>query len=391
MRLPPETFDLPISELRIGYRSAAYFNRSRTILNNELPEQVVTVQVFQKADAVVCGLDEAISVLRVAAGHWHSPLLAEKCFEKYLANRQLARMHRITDPLKAGEYARIAHEHEADLDRLWVSAFDQLEIEALHDGDDIRPWEPVMHITGPLRFFVHLESVYLGILARRTKVASNVRAVSRETHGKPLLFFADRFDHFSNQGGDGYAASLGGATGVATDAMGRWWGEKGIGTMPHALIAAFSGDTPAATAAYARNFPESDLIALVDFSNDCVGEAEACLAEVGDRLWGVRLDTSENLVDRCITERDMGQERPTGVNPMLVNKVRAALDRRGGEHVKIIVSGGFNAQKVREFETRGVPVDAYAVGSSLLQGCFDFTADVVLPVAKAGRSYKALR
>jgi nicotinate phosphoribosyltransferase len=109
---------------------------------------------------------------------------------------------------------------------------------------------------------------------------------------------------------------------------------------------------------------------------------------LGPRLWGVRLDTSELLVDRSLWD-EMGTFAPTGVNPRLVAKVRAALDRAGHTGVKIVVSGGFDAARIAQFEAAEVPVDAYGVGSSLIRGANDFTADVVLvdgrPRAKAGR------
>jgi nicotinate phosphoribosyltransferase len=212
------------------------------------------------------------------------------------------------------------------------------------------------------------------------------------SHGKPVLFFADRFDHWSTQGGDGYAAHVGGAASVASEAMAGWWGERAMGTIPHALIACFDGDTVAATAAFHAEFPTTDLIALVDFDNDCATTALACADRFGDALWGVRLDTSEHLVDRAITgvspnpvARPMGDFSPTGVNPVLVEHVRATLDRAGHRHVRIIVSGGFDPDKIDAFEALDVPVDAYAVGSSLLRGQNDFTADIVDPVAKQGR------
>ena len=345
-RLPPETFDLPVDEIRSGYRSAVYFSRAKRVLEAEKPDTVATVQVFQKGSAVLCGIDEAIAVLRVGAGSWAA----------------------------GGE---------------WEPGFDQLEVDALHDGDRIEPWETVAHITGPLRLFVHLESVYLGLLARRTKVATNVAAVVDAAKGKPLLFFADRFDHYATQGGDGYAAHVGGAFGVATDAMASWWGGKGLGTIPHGLIAAFGGDTVAATEAFARHVPDADLIALVDFNNDSVGDALACAHRFGERLWGVRLDTAEDLVDRAITAEPTDDFNPAGVNVMLVRLVREALDRAGFRHVRIVVSGGFDAERVGAFEEAGAPVDVYAVGSSLLRGRTDFTADVVAvdgkPMAKVGR------
>src|SRR2546427_440262 len=133
------------------------------------------------------------------------------------------------------------------------------------------------------------------------------------------------------------------------------------------------------------------LITLVDFENDCVGTALKVARALGERLYGVRIDTSETLVDKSVIPQ-MGTFKPTGVNPQLVWNVRRALDQEGFRYVKIVVSGGFTVEKIRQFEEQEVPVDMYGVGSSLFQGRFDFTADVVRvegkPVAKVGRGYR---
>jgi nicotinate phosphoribosyltransferase len=104
----------------------------------------------------------------------------------------------------------------------------------------------------------------------------------------------------------------------------------------------------------------------------------------------VRLDTAHTLVDRSLWSH-MGRFDPRGVNPELVGLVRTALDEAGHKGVRIVVSGGFNAERIREFEQAGVPVDAYGVGSSLIRGENDFTADVVMvegkSIAKVGREY----
>ncbi|MGI9034259.1 MAG: quinolinate phosphoribosyl transferase [Acidimicrobiales bacterium] len=392
-RLGAGVFDLPVPEIRFGYRSAVYFSRAKAILEQERPDTVVTMQVFQRDSSVLCGIDEALAVLRVGAGSWVDPARAAEVFDAYLAARLDARSLRLGDTeASAGARAR-QFELETELDRLWVPGFDRLDVTALHDGDAVEPWETVLAIAGPLHLFAHLESVYLGVLARRTRIATNVAKVVDAAGHKPLLFFADRFDHFATQGGDGYAARIAGARGVATDAMAAWWGEKGLGTIPHALIAAYGGDTVAATAGFARHVPEADLIALTDFNNDCVTDSVACARALGDRLWGVRLDTSATMVDRAITPEIMGDFDPTGVNVTLVRLVRQALDAEGFGHVRIIVSGGFTAERIAAFDAEHAPVDAYAVGSSLLRGSCDFTADVVAvdgrDIAKAGRHFRA--
>ena len=182
------------------------------------------------------------------------------------------------------------------------------------------------------------------------------------------------------------------APGVTTDEQASWWGGTGLGTVPHALIASYGGDTVAAAKHFADWAPEDmNVTVLVDFENDSVRTALDVAHALGSRLWGVRLDTSESLVDRSLWS-ELGDFKPTGVNPRLVGKVRQALDGAGFEQVRIVVSGGFTVDKIAEFEASGVPVDAYGVGSSLIRGSNDFTGDIVVtdgqPSAKFGRSLR---
>jgi nicotinate phosphoribosyltransferase len=391
-RLPGNVFDLPVQELRRGYRSDVYFWREKLTLESHALHPAVTMQVFQKKDAVVCGIDEAIAVLRVASGRFTDYDRAYKLFDHWLQLKQGMRRH---FSLEKEAYLRLLNEKvevSEELNELWEDGFDELKIDALYDGDTVHPWETVMHITGDASLFAHLETIYLGILARRTKIATNVRRVMEAARGKTVLYFPARFDHWAVQGGDGYAAHIGGVDGVSTDAQGEWWGAKAAGTVPHALIASVGGDTVRAVTLFDETYPDVNLVALVDFENDNIGTALRCARALGDRLWGVRLDTSENQVDRSIIPH-MGSFRPNGVIPELVFLMREALDREGFDHVKIIVSGGFDVARIAEFEKRQVPVDAYGVGSSLMSGQISFTADIVLldgePAAKFGRKYMA--
>ena len=134
-----------------------------------------------------------------------------------------------------------------------------------------------------------------------------------------------------------------------------------------------------------------NIAVLVDFENDSVATALDVARALGPRLWGVRLDTSGQLVDRSLWD-ELGDFDPRGVNERLVRKVRDALDGDGFERVRIVVSGGFDAEKIARFERGGVPVDAYGVGSSLIRGENDFTGDIVLTdgrvTAKVGRRFR---
>src|SRR4051794_22639429 len=347
-RLPPSVFRLPVERIREGYYSDAYFNFAKELLEEEGRHPRVTMQVFQKHQSILGGIDEAIAVLKQCSGR--------------------------------------------HVDRGWEDGWDQLEVHALHEGDEIAPFETVMTIEGDYSLFAHLETVYLGSLARRSRVMRNVREVVDAANGKPILFFPARHDHWLVQTGDGWSAHVAGAIGVSTDAQASWWGGRGVGTVPHALIAAYDGDTVAAARAFADRYAgEMNVTVLVDFDNDSVNTSLAVADDLGDRLWGVRIDTSDKLVDRSLWE-DMGYFKPTGVNEELVRRVRAALDEKGHEHVKIVVSGGFTVDRIREFEANSVPVDSYGIGSSLLRGSNDYTADVVLlegkPCAKVGREYR---
>lgn len=348
-RLDPSVFRLPLERIRGGWYTDAYFNFTKGLLEEEGRRPRVTMQVFQKKDSVLGGVDEAIAVLKGCSGR------------------------------------------RAD-DGSWLPGWDELEVHALHEGDEIEPYETVMTIEGDYSLFAHLETVYLGCLARRTLIMHNVREVVEAAGGKQILFFPARHDHWLVQTGDGWSAHVAGAIGVSTDAQASWWGGRGVGTVPHALIAAYGGDTVAAADAFARRYAsEMNVTVLVDFDNDSVGTALAVADRLGERLWGVRLDTSEALVDRSLWS-ELGDFRPTGVNARLVRRVRDALDAAGHERVKIVASGGFDPEKIRAFESDGAPVDAYGVGSSLVRGENDFTADVVRlegrPCAKAGRRYR---
>lgn len=328
-----------------------YFVNTEQILLNEKMYGTATMQIFQKKDgSILCGVDEVISLITEYSG--------------------------VQDPVT----------------QAWIPGNTELSIKALMDGDELKSREPVMIIKGPYCLFAALETLYLGKLARQTKIATNVRNLVNVAGGKPIYFFGARFDDAETQRGDGYAAMIGGAAGVSTPAQAEYFNGIAIGTIPHALIAMFRGDTVEAAKAYVRRFPDRQLSVLVDYQNDSVNTAVAVANALGEKLYGIRLDTSENMKDKIFDNTPDSENFPKalyGVNPSLVREVRSALDAAGHTHVKIMVSGGFNEGKIALFEGMGVPVDSYGVGASLLEGSNNFTADIVEvddePEAKVGR------
>lgn len=335
-------FDERIGE---GWFSAVYFLKTREIIEKKLPNNIVTMQFFQKDHAVLCGTDEVIALLHTFADH----------------------------P-------------------------EELEIHSLKDGDKIEPFETVLTVTGPYQHFGYLEGIIDGILARRTSVATNVynvaKAASISGKQKPIIFMGDRDDHFTQQAGDGYAAFIGGSTAQATHAMNEWWGKEGMGTMPHALIQMYRGDIVAATKAYYDIFPEDELMALVDYNNDVITDSLKVARAFGEKLSAVRLDTSNTLVDKYFLRNHhlMGTFDPRGVNPELIFALREALDDEGFDFVKIVASGGFDEERILQFEKANVPVDMYGIGRNLLKINIGFTGDNVLlngtHSAKEGREYR---
>jgi nicotinate phosphoribosyltransferase len=428
-RLTNETFKLDIERMRRGWYSDKYFeniNRMLTALSKEgyaysgehhnlpadiSPEQIavgdieVEMQWFTRrmGKTTVVGVDKALAMLRHCAGYF-----------------------------------------EGDA---FIDTSDKLEVWAAQDGStvkydgDPKNIQPVIKVRGRYRDFALLETPTLGILTRSSRVATNVYETFVASKGKPVLFFPARFDLHEVQAADGYAYNIAlqrfnrdhahdvGAF-VSTDAQGDWWGGAGGGTVAHAAIASFLGDTAEAMMAFSRILPaQIPRIALVDFNNDSVRDALRALEkmfakyrELTDegsveeakkyRLYGVRLDTSASLRDVSI--QPLGDPAlDLGVNPRLVFNVRQGLDHAWENwilpeawkeraqdfcrNVKIVVSGGFNPDKIRKFEKLEVPVDIYAVGSYLFSNgdgtTTDYTADVVrvkihgewVDMAKVGR------
>lgn len=417
-RLPASVFKLDVERMRQGWYSDKYFiTIARTLAElarrgyrfaGSAPDPSLLpldpsrldvgsleleMQWFprRRPSCVVVGIDKALAILEQCTGH---------------------------------------HDEEGR----FVNTYGDLEVWAVHDGaqaafdGDLTNVTPVLRVKGRYRDFAILETPTLGALTRGSRVATNVYEVLEAARGKPVLFFPARFDAHEVQAADGYAYQIAVqlfnqsygkslAAAVSTDAQGDWWGGAGSGTVSHAAIACFLGDTAEATMAFAATTPpEVPRIALVDFRNDCVGTALAVVGAMFERwralrktgalpdevrryeLWGVRPDTSSSLRD--VSVPPLGDKAlDCGVNPRLVFALREAIDsawarwglpaadaeeaRRYCRQVKIVVTGGFTAERIRRFEELGVPADVYGVGSWLLSSCEehgtsnDFTADVV--------------
>lgn len=328
-RLTNKTFQFsPL--LGEGFYTANYFLKTRKIVEEHLPGHTVVMQFFQRHDNVmVCGLDEAISLVKTFA-----------------RNPQ------------------------------------DLKIYALDDGDMINQNEPVLKIEGRYEDFGFLESTIDGILARRTSVATNTATVLKAAGSKTVFSMADRQDDYLTQVGDGYASYIAGIRHISTDAQGKWWGGKGMGTMPHALIQICGGDLLKAADLFQKTFP-GKVTALVDYNNNVVEDSVKLAKHLQGNLKAVRVDTSIALIDKFFENKDTHGFNPHGVNPQLIKGLREALDKAGYPEVKIIVSSGFNTEKIRYFEENKTPVDMYGVGENLIRLTINFVGDLVVLDGKA--------
>jgi len=118
-----------------------------------------------------------------------------------------------------------------------------------------------------------------------------------------------------------------------------------------------------------------EAIAYLRRIKDEAEEALRVAHALGDRLYGIRLDTP--------SERGR-------VTADLVHEVRERLDQAGFQHVKIVVSGGMTPERIGYFKEAAAPVDSYAVGSYISGASpIDFTGDIKVidgaPIAKRGR------
>lgn len=314
--------------------TAKYFMKTKKIIEKHRPKSTVLLQFFQRKDnAILCGIKEALNFLEKNTDT-----------SKYL-------------------------------------------IKYLPEGSQINAGDVVLELEGYYPEFGLYEGMIDGILSRATSLASNANAVIEVANGKPVIFMGDRSDHYTNQERDGYAISVGGIDIQVTDAQIKNHNGKAVGTVPHALIQMFDGDIVTALRAYKDTFPEEKLTALVDFNNDVITDSLKALREFGEDLNAIRVDTSANMSDAMFLN-----DEEYGVTPNMITTLRNILDKNNGQHVKIIVSSGFNVQKIKEFESKSAPVDIYGVGASLLQINNTFTADAVKingkPLAKKGRAYK---
>jgi len=244
---------------------------------------------------------------------------------------------------------------------------------SLPEGAEFGPKEVVMRIEGPYGRFGMYETALLGILASASGWATAAREAKQAAGDKPVICFGARHVHPAVAPVMERAAMIGGADGAACILGAKLLGRTPVGTMPHALFL-IVGDSVAAALAYDEVMPpEEPRTVLVDTFKDEVEESLRIAEVLGNKLEAVRLDTPG--------ERG-------GVTPELVAELRARLDLAGFKHVRIMVSGGLDPERIRLLAAAGA--DIFGVGSFISRAApIDMTMDLKevdgKPVAKRGR------
>ena len=247
---------------------------------------------------------------------------------------------------------------------------------AMPEGADMGVKDTVLRIRAPYSRFGVYETALLGMLSSCSGWATAAREVVDAANGKRVISFGARHVHPLIGPTMEYSAVVGGCAGCATPLGAQLAGLQGpSGTMPHAMML-LVGDTVTAALAFDEHMGDDVLrIVLVDTFKDEAEEALRVAEALGKRLRGVRLDTPG--------ERG-------GVTVDLVKEVRARLDLAGFNHVGIFVSGGLDANRIRQFEEAKCPIHSYGVGMAISGAPpIAFTADIKeisgKPMTKRGR------
>ena len=252
------------------------------------------------------------------------------------------------------------------------------EVWALPEGSDVDAKEVALRVKAPYGSVGLYETAISGILSSCTGWATAAQEcvlAAAGTGGKPVESLGARYVHPNVAANLDYAAVIGGCVSCSTILGARLAGVTPAGNMPHSLTL-LMGDTVSAMQAFDRHMPqEVPRIALVDTFGDEVEESLKVAREFQEELRGVRLDTP--------LERG-------GVTPELVKELRARLDLAGFRHVEIMVSGGFNPERITKMIEEDAPVSVFGVGTYVARyPCNPFTSDIHeidgRPSAKRGR------
>ena len=307
----------------------------------------------------------------------------------------------------------------------------RFEIELNHpEGALVGAGEPILYVTGPLLHLVDLETVLLQRLGPACIAAHNAYAMCADL--PKVAFMAMDTRHCAGaEMADmmAYAASVGsqaarreagavGFVGCAADATAQYFGQnKGLGTMPHALIG-YAGSTVRAAEMFREEFPDEPMTVLIDYFGQEITDALAvgrCFPEItaAGRL-AVRIDTpgsrycegldparSYEVIERHApqsirgyrTEEELRYLVGTGVSGAAIWLMRLRLDEAGLNRIKIVASSGFGPAKCRMMAAANAPIDVIGTGSYLPELWSETyaTADIIAydgqPMVKAGREF----
>ncbi|MEM0355279.1 MAG: nicotinate phosphoribosyltransferase [Desulfurococcaceae archaeon] len=259
---------------------------------------------------------------------------------------------------------------------LYVLKGKPVTVYSLPEGTLFKEKEPLLIIEGYYDDFAIYETPILGILRHYSSIATKAARFRKLARDKTILFFGLRALHPAIYPMADRAAYIGGVDAVSGVASEKYLGLKPSGTMPHALIIVMGNQLEAWKAFDEVVDTSVPRIMLIDTFFDERIEALMAANFLGEKLYGVRIDTPSSR---------------RGDLKAIVDEVRWTLDIHGYSNVKIIVSGGIGEKEV--YELRDI-VDGFGIGTSIAHPPhIDISADIVeveedgvwRPITKRGK------
>jgi len=246
------------------------------------------------------------------------------------------------------------------------------------EGTIFKDLYPLAIVEGRICDIIELETAILGLLRFYTSVSTKAARIKKIAGDKQVIFFGLRAQHPALAPALDRAAYIGGCDGVSGAFNQDTIGVKPSGTMPHALIVTFRDPVAAWKAFDELMPPEVPRIALVDTFYDERMESLLAAKTLGNKLWGVRIDTPRSR---------------RGDIRLIVEEIKWTLKVHGYDNVKIVVSGGVDEEQIARL--RDV-VDVFGVGTSIaFPPSIDISMDIVevydekegawIPISKRGK------
>ncbi|MGH8859832.1 MAG: nicotinate phosphoribosyltransferase [Jatrophihabitantaceae bacterium] len=229
------------------------------------------------------------------------------------------------------------------------------------EGELYFPYSPILTVTGTFAETVVLETVILSILNHDSAITSAAARMVAAAGGRPIIEMGSRRTHEDAAVAAARAAYLAGFASTSNLAASRRYGVPTAGTAAHAFTL-LHDDERAAFEAQLDSMGKGTTL-LVD-TYDITRGIERAIEAAGPGLGAIRIDSGDLAV--------------------MARHSREQLDSLGATGTRIVVSGDLDEFAIAALAA--APVDVYGVGTSLVTGSGEPTANMVYKLVEvAGR------